>query len=184
MGKFTDLFKLGGGGTPATSIKEYWNGNVPLFSPEDVKDTFLVSKTVRNITEKGLNKCNSQLYPIYSSFLTVRGTVGKIGMNIVPMAMNQSCYAIICKLYNAPFFTYCSTKHCVEVLKKQAVGAVFNAMVTRDFEVIDYIIPSLNDIEIFENQVYKIFNHIHNLKLELDLTKNLLNLLTSKLSKN
>ena len=37
---FTKVVNLKGGGTPSTSITNYWNGNIPFFTPSDVSCSF------------------------------------------------------------------------------------------------------------------------------------------------
>ena len=94
--RYTDLIQILGGGTPKTGETAYWNGNIAFFTPKDVGTpyTFITEKT---ITEEGLSHCNSRLYPVNTVFVTARGTVGKVGLSGVPMAMNQSCYALVGK---------------------------------------------------------------------------------------
>lgn len=86
--RYTDLIQILGGGTPKTGETAYWNGNIAFFTPKDVGTpyTFITEKT---ITEEGLSHCNSRLYPVNTVFVTARGTVGKVGLSGVPMAMNQ-----------------------------------------------------------------------------------------------
>ena len=66
-------------------------------------------------------------------FVTARGTVGKVGMSGVPMAMNQSCYALVGKETHQ-LLVYFYTLKTVDRLKHKASGAVFDAITTRDFE--------------------------------------------------
>ena len=87
--RFTDLIQILGGGTPKTGENTYWNGNIAFFTPKDVGTPYTLS-TEKTITEEGLSHCNSRLYPVNTVFVTARGTVGKVGMSGVPMAMNQS----------------------------------------------------------------------------------------------
>src|SRR5699024_5150641 len=83
------------GGTPKTKVQEYWNGgNIPFFTPKDITGRMYVNETEKHITELGLNNCNSKLYPVDTLYLTARGTVGKLNLSNVPMAMNQSCFAL------------------------------------------------------------------------------------------
>ena len=51
----------------------------------------------------------------------------------VPMAMNQSCYALIGKGIDQ-LMVYFYTLRTVQALKHKASGAVFDAITTRDFE--------------------------------------------------
>ena len=95
VGRLTDLIiKLMPGGTLKTSEPLYWdNGTIPFFSPKDVNGVYCFA-TEKHITETGLNKCSSNLYPKDTIFITCRGTVGKVCLAACDMAMNQSNYAI------------------------------------------------------------------------------------------
>lgn len=129
---FTDLIQVLGGGTPKTGEASYWNGDIPFFTPKDVGTPYTLT-TEKTITQSGLEHCNSRLYPVNTVFVTARGTVGKVGLAGVPMAMNQSCYALAGKTIS-PLLTYHYTLMTVAHLKHKASGAVFDAIITRDFE--------------------------------------------------
>lgn len=159
-GKFTDVVQILGGGTPKTSIPEYWNGMIPFFTPKDVGDSIYTFATEKNLTEEGLNNCNSRLYPENTVFVTARGTVGKLALAGVPMAMNQSCYALVGKNVS-PLFVFFLALQVVETLKKIANGAVFDAIVTRDFETKSVIIPPEEAINRFVELIAPIFKMIH-----------------------
>ena len=129
---FTSVIQILGGGTPKTGNPLFWNGNVPFFTPKDVGAPYTLT-TEKTITEDGLDHCNSQIYPVNTVFVTARGTVGKVGMPGVPMAMNQSCYALVGKNIDQ-LMVYYYTLQTVQALKHKASGAVFDAITTRDFE--------------------------------------------------
>ena len=129
---FTSVIQILGGGTPKTGNPMFWNGDVPFFTPNDVGTPYTLS-TEKTITEDGLAHCNSRLYPVNTVFVTARGTVGKVGLPGVPMAMNQSCYALIGKGIDQ-LMVYFYTLRTVQALKHKASGAVFDAITTRDFE--------------------------------------------------
>ena len=151
--RFTDLIQILGGGTPKTGENTYWNGNIAFFTPKDVGTPYTLI-TEKTITEEGLSHCNSRLYPVNTVFVTARGTVGKVGMSGVPMAMNQSCYAL----------------KAVDRLKHKASGAVFDAITTRDFESEQIMKLSDDDAKAFlciaEPMFQKVLNNcIENLRL-------------------
>lgn len=129
---FTEIVQILGGGTPKTGETSYWNGNIPFFTPKDVGTPYTLT-TEKAITEDGLAHCNSRLYPINTVFVTARGTVGKVGLPGVPMAMNQSCYALVGKDTHQ-LLVYFYTLKAVDRLKHKASGAVLDAITTRDFE--------------------------------------------------
>ena len=156
---FSDLITVGSGGTPRTSESRFWNGDIPFFSPKDVSNSCFTLFTEKLITKDGLNNCNSSLYHENTTFITARGTVGKISLAGVSMAMNQSCFALTSK-DNTPYFAYFLTERVVESLKKKANGAVFDAINSKDilqelvrvpnrdviFQIEDRIRPYMNSI--------------------------------------
>ena len=165
VGKFTDIFDLGSGGTPKTSEKLYWeDGSIPFFSPKDVNGVYCFD-TEKHITEKGLNNCSSSLYSKNTIFITCRGTVGKIAMAAVPMAMNQSNYAILSNKGYSQYFAYLMTVSIVKKLKFKANGAVFDAITSKDFKE-QIIIPNLNVVNRFDSIIQPIFDNILNIGFE------------------
>ncbi len=157
MGKYTDIVKISGGGTPNTKNKLFWTTDIPFFSPSDVSYGYYSISTEKHISKMGLENCSSKLYPKESIFITVRGTVGEIAMAGIPMAMNQSNYAIDSSLNKNIHYLHQLTMQVVSKLKNEAVGAVFSALVTKDFENFDIVIPKQLEIDFFESKVVNIY---------------------------
>ena len=162
--RYTDLIQILGGGTPKTGETAYWNGNIAFFTPKDVgvPYTFITEKT---ITEEGLSHCNSRLYPVNTVFVTARGTVGKVGLSGVPMAMNQSCYALVGKETHQ-LLVYFYTLKAVDRLKHKASGAVFDAITTRDFDSEQIMKLSDDDAKAFLCVAEPMFQEILNNSIE------------------
>lgn len=161
---FTDLIQVLGGGTPKTRESTYWNGNIPFFTPKDVGFPYTLA-TEKTITEDGLLHCNSRLYPVNTVFVTARGTVGKVGIAGVPMAMNQSCYALIGKGIHQ-LLVYFYTLKAIDRLKHKASGAVFDAIITKDFETEQVFKLSPNDTDTFIRIVEPMYQSILNNSIE------------------
>lgn len=151
------------GGTPKTTIPDYWDGETPFFTPKDATDSIWVSACERSVTELGLKNCNSQLYPRETVFITARGTVGKLNMAQVPMAMSQSCYALVGKDHISQRFVYSSTEAGVDALRQQAVGAVFDAIVVDTFRRIKLMVPPPPMLRLFDEAVAPVFAQVENL---------------------
>lgn len=165
---YTDMIQILGGGTPKTGENTYWNGSIAFFTPKDVGTPYTLI-TEKTITEEGLSHCNSRLYPVNTVFVTARGTVGKVGMSGVPMAMNQSCYALVGKETHQ-LLVYFYTLKAVDRLKHKASGAVFDAITTRDFESEQIMKLSDDDATAFLRVAEPMFqevlnNNIENLRL-------------------
>jgi len=159
VGTFLENIHVMPGGTPSTSVEEYWkDGRIPFFSPKDVNGIYCF-ETEKSITEAGLNNCSSRLYPKDTLFITARGTVGKLALAGVPMAMNQSNYALVAKEGVGKFYLYLLAQTLVSILLKKANGAVFSAITTKDFNEPN-LMPTNNVMECFEELVKPIFDKI------------------------
>ena len=82
--------KVYSGGTPKTSEKEFWNGNIPWFQSADLVEhdvQFATSK--KAITTLGLQKSAAQLIPGNSIAIVTRVGVGKLVFMPVPYATSQ-----------------------------------------------------------------------------------------------
>ena len=165
VGRLTDVIKLMPGGTPKTSEPLYWdNGTIPFFSPKDVSGVYCF-ETEKHITEAGLNKCSSNLYPKDTIFITCRGTVGKVCLTACDMAMNQSNYAIKAIDGYTQYYVYYLVKSVVERLIKKSNGAVFSAITSKDFDE-EILIPSQKTVEDFTNVIDSFFRRIFTLGTE------------------
>ena len=158
--KFSDITSIMSGGTPKTDVKEFYNGNIPFYTPKDSDDSFFAFDTITHISQSGLDNCNSQLYPVNTVIITARGTVGKTTILAVPMAMNQSCYALKCDELNSPYYLFFSLKNEVAALKKMANGGVFNTIIVKTFDSIYLIVPTQDVLNMFEALVSPIMEQI------------------------
>ena len=127
---FTDTVQVLGGGTPKTTVSDYWGGETPWFSVVDAPSpgqvfTFSTEKTV---TAAGLQNSSTRLLPAWTTIISARGTVGKLAMAGCPMAMNQSCYGLTPKLDGTEHLVYLSAQRLVVDLKRLAHGGVFDTI--------------------------------------------------------
>jgi type I restriction enzyme S subunit len=178
---FTDIVKLSGGGTPSTEVSEYWNGVIPFFTPADISDCYYTVNTEKHLSNKGLDNCSSKLYKKNTTFVTARGTVGSIALAGSEMAMNQTNYAIIGKY---EYYTHQLAIDVVKKLKNEATGAVFSALVTRDFELQNIIAPDEYVALQYNKQVERLYNLILNKELQNNNLDKLKELLLAKMVKD
>jgi len=157
---FTSLISVLGGGTPKTGNPDFWDGPIPFFTPKDVGAPYTF-QTEKYITEDGLAHCNSRLYQKDTTFVTARGTVGKVSLAGTPMAMNQSCYALASETVDS-LLVYFYVLKAVASLKHKASGAVFDAIVTRDFDGETINILSDNDSKLALSIIKPMMDTIHN----------------------
>ncbi len=160
---YIDEISLTGGGTPKRSEKSYWNGNIPWFSVKDVPEdgNIFVIDTSEKITEEGLKNSSTKLIPTNTTIITARGTVGKLALVGVDMAMNQSCYAVSNK-NNFSFFEYFRLKRLTYELKRKTHGAVFDTITTATFKAIKTTKIPNEIVKEFEKIIYPVIMQIKN----------------------
>ena len=70
-----------GGGTPKTSIEEYWNGNIPWIQSSDIKqDEFFDVKPKNFITKGAVKNSATKIIPARAIAVVTRVGVGKIAL--------------------------------------------------------------------------------------------------------
>jgi type I restriction enzyme S subunit len=161
---FTDTVEILGGGTPKTSVAEYWDGDIPWFSvvdsPQD-SDLFVID-TEKKITKAGVENSSTQVLPVGTTIITARGTVGKIALVGVPMAMNQSCYGLRGKAGKKGFHTYFVTRALVSQLQQHAHGSVFDTITRDTLAGVQVALPPAAVVEQFEERVSPLMERIRN----------------------
>ncbi|MCG8803006.1 restriction endonuclease subunit S [Tenacibaculum finnmarkense] len=180
---FTDVLNLKGGGTPSTKNLDYWGGEIPFFTPKDVNTSYYSSITEKYITISGLENCSSKLYPKNTIFITARGTVGAVSIASCNMAMNQSCYAVVEDLNINYCYAHQLTLETLKSLINQASGAIFKALVTKDFNEFFLAKPPKNTLNEYKKIAEPIYNILLNKSKQIDELSKLKNLLLSKMSK-
>lgn len=96
-----------GGGTPKTSIKEYWNGDIPWIQSSDLhehKVSGVVTK--RKVTETGLQNSAAKLIPPNSIAIVTRVGVGKIALVQFEYATSQDFLSLANLKVNKWFGVY------------------------------------------------------------------------------
>ena len=130
---FADTVQILGGGTPKTSVAEYWGGDVPWFSVVDAPapGQVFTLNTEKFVTKVGVENSSTRILPVWTTIISARGTVGKLAMTGRPMAMNQSCYGLVPKIPGTEPLVYLAAQNLVADLQRLAHGGVFDT-ITRD----------------------------------------------------
>ena len=92
-----NLFKYGkAGGTPKSTIKEFYDGNIPFMGISDITNQGkYISYTSKNITQKGLINSSAWLVPKNSLILSMYASVGLPAINKIPLATSQAMMSMI-----------------------------------------------------------------------------------------
>ena len=163
--RYTDLATIIGGGTPKTSVPEYWSGEIPWLSVKDfVSVTKYVYDTEKHISELGLLNSSTKLLGKNDIVISARGTVGAMAMIPYPMCFNQSCFGLRGNNIVDKNFLYYLTRTKVDELRKTAHGSVFDTITRETFDNLRCLVPPLQTQQ-------KIGNILSSLDSKIELNK-------------
>ena len=97
--KVKDVCTIVNGGTPKTSVEEYWNSeDVVWITPTDITqlNSKYISDSSRKISTKGLSESSATLLPVGSVLMCSRATIGPCAINTIPVSTNQGFKSFIC----------------------------------------------------------------------------------------
>ena len=141
----SNIANVVGGGTPDTSIPEYWNGSIQWFTPTEVGHSKYVSSSNRSITALGLKKSNAKILPMGTILLSSRATVGECSIAQVECATNQGFQSLIpYKNFNNEFLFYLTQKKKRHFIK-YACGSTFLEISNSEIKKTKYAIPSFEE---------------------------------------
>ena len=144
--RLSNVIEIISGGTPNTSVEEYWNGNIEWLSVADFNnDERYVYSAEKKITDKGLAESNTKLLQKGDLIISARGTVGALAQLVKPMAFNQSCFGLRGK-EGVVFtdFLYYWLKNYVKIFLNKSQGSVFNTINLATFDDIKIHLPAYN----------------------------------------
>lgn len=93
--KLGDIADIIGGGTPSTSIDEYWDGDIDWYAPAEISDKIFVSSSERKITQEGYDNSSTKLLPIGTVLFTSRAGIGKTAILRKNGCTNQGFQSIV-----------------------------------------------------------------------------------------
>ena len=167
--KLEDIGKIIGGGTPSSTIEEYWNGNIQWFTPTEVGKTKYIDKSVRTITELGLNKSSAKLLPKGTILLSSRATIGEKSIALKEVCTNQGFQSILVNENNDNEFVYYLLDTLKEELIRQSSGSTFLEISGKKLGNISSFFPILEEQE-------KIANFLSSVDKKISIVEEKLNL--------
>ena len=90
------LFSKGkAGGTPTSTNKEYYNGEIPFLSINDItKQGKYVRYTENHLSQSGLENSSAWMVPEYSLIMSMYASVGLVTINEIPITTSQAMFAM------------------------------------------------------------------------------------------
>jgi len=164
--------KLLGGGTPSTSLSDYWDGNIPWTKGATLTTHYIV-KGERFISKLGLENSSASLIPANNILVSSRVSIGNVSINKIDIAINQDVTGIIpdMALCNEEFL-YWNLLSGIHTLVLFSRGTTIQGFTRKDLADHKIILPPLDEqkkivsilSEIDEN-VNKLIVYISSLKM-------------------
>lgn len=147
-----DICKIVSGSTPKSNISEYWDGNIKWITPAEIdEDAYIITDSVRKITELGVKKTGLTSFPEGTVLLSSRAPIGKVAIAGCEMYCNQGFKNLICSEQINNKFLYWFLKGKTEYLNSLGRGATFKELSKEIVSNIKIDIPSKkNQLEIVE----------------------------------
>jgi len=92
LGELADIV---GGGTPSTSVSEFWDGDIDWYTPAEIADQIYLTSSQRKITEQGYNHSSAKILPVGTVLFTSRAGIGKTAILSQKGCTNQGFQSIV-----------------------------------------------------------------------------------------
>lgn len=142
-----DICNIVNGGTPSTSIAEFWNGKILWCTPTDITScsTKYIYTTESKITESGLKASSATLLPKGALLLCSRATIGEVRIAGNTICTNQGFKSLVVHQNISNEWLY----YMVHVLKsnmlEKAIGSTFLEISKKDLAELDIIVPEVTE---------------------------------------
>jgi len=141
--------KCKSGGTPTSTIAEYYNGNIPFLAISDITEQGkYLRSTSKSISELGIENSASWIVPKQSLIYTMYASVGFVSINLIPLATSQAVLNLIvddriCLTEYLYYWLYQFQKN-VHVYVTTGTQGNLNAQTVKSFQV---DLPSIKEQE-------------------------------------
>ncbi|MDE0268327.1 MAG: restriction endonuclease subunit S [Acidimicrobiaceae bacterium] len=127
-------FDIVNGGTPASGVAEYWDGDTVWITPDDLgrNSGNWINESRRTITNKGVQNSSAQTNPVGSIILSTRAPIGHIAITAVPAATNQGCRTLVPHPKTDSCFSYYALLSSRPVIQSLGKGSTFTELASTE----------------------------------------------------
>ena len=160
--RLDEIGEIIGGGTPDSTNKDYWNGNILWAVPTDITKLQVnqIEDTERKITKLGLENSSAKLLPNKTILITSRATIGECAITTKPITTNQGFQNIICYNNYHNYLIFYLIKQFPNNLLRLSQGTTFLEINKNQMKKI--IIPISNNIK-EQQKIATILSNVDNL---------------------
>ncbi|MCO8041691.1 restriction endonuclease subunit S [Acinetobacter bohemicus] len=167
-----DIAEMNSGGTPKSSVAEYYDGGIPWVSIADMTNHGKwISTTERTLTSLGVENSSARLYPKNTILYAMYASIGECSIAKVEVTSSQAILGIRpkdCLHYEFLYFYLCSLKDRIKLQGQQGTQSNLNAGMVKDFKI---NLPNLKEQQAIANVLNICDEEILVLQKKLDCLK-------------
>jgi len=168
--KLGAVTQIVGGGTPDTTVPEYWHGEIQWFTPTELKTKYL-AKSVRTITQAGFKNSSAKMLPTGTLLFSSRATIGDISISLNECATNQGFQSFIVNEFNNNEFLYYWITHNKKSFIEKASGSTFLEISKKEIEKLTIQYPTHTEQTKIANFLTALDDKITHTKTQLSAAK-------------
>jgi type I restriction enzyme, S subunit len=163
-----EIAEVVGGGTPSTTIGEYWDGDIVWLTPTEItsQDGKVVSDSIRKITDLGFKNSGAQMLPKDSVILTSRASVGFVALAGKELCTNQGFQSLIPKPSVLSKFLMFWIQQNRPEFESRSAGSTFKEISKSNVKSIKLQLPPLPE----QRRIVEIVNTIDEVISQTELT--------------
>jgi len=143
LGEIADII---GGGTPDTSITEYWSGEIDWYSPVEIGEQIYVDGSQKKITKLGLQKSSAKVLPVGTVLFTSRAGIGNTAILKKEGATNQGFQSIVpCRDMLDTYFIFSRTNELKRFGETNGAGSTFIEVSGKQMSNMLIAVPTLQE---------------------------------------
>lgn len=158
--KLGDVATIVGGGTPSTNNDAYWDGDIDWYSPAELGDQVYADRSVRRITQAGLDSCSATLLPAGKTILfTSRAGIGNTAILRWSACTNQGFQSLVVNDDTDVYFVYSMTDRIKKFAEQKASGSTFLEISGKGLAAGEFAFP-LKDEQAAIGSMFKQLDHL------------------------
>lgn len=143
--KLGEISEMGSGGTPKSSVEEYYNGDILWVSIADMTEQGMyISDTAKKLTKAGIENSSAKIYPAGTVLYAMYASIGEVSIASVDMSSSQAILGIqVGKNLRNKYLYYflVGQKDHIKLQGQSGTQSNLNAGMVRNFDI---PLPSLN----------------------------------------
>ena len=142
--KLGEIAEIVGGGTPNTSVEEYWVGDIDWYTPAELGDRRYVDSSLRKITQAGYDNSSARMLPANRTILfTSRAGIGNTAILCSSACTNQGFQSLVVGDSADVDFIYSLSDDIKRKAEIKASGSTFLEISGKRLTEIEVLAPAL-----------------------------------------